>query len=76
MKITILHKRADCIGCNACVEHAPSYWEMGIDGKSTLKQGRNNGQFFTRDSYDAEDLASLREAEEDCPVKVIRVEIK
>ncbi len=34
----IIHSRADCIGCFACVESAPNNWEIGEDGKANLKR--------------------------------------
>ncbi|MFQ5621388.1 MAG: ferredoxin [Candidatus Nanoarchaeia archaeon] len=69
----ILHKRPLCIGCNACVEAAGDYWKMDEDGKSTLKHGKKEGPFFVREAYDEEDKEKLKEAEESCPVSIIKI---
>ena len=69
----ILHKRPDCIGCNACVEVASDYWKMDEDGKSTLKHSRVEGPHHVIEVYDEDDEAQLREAEESCPVNIIHI---
>ena len=71
MKIT--HKRQDCIGCNACVENAPSFWYMDEDGKATLKNSKKKGVNHISESNDPSDFEDLKEAEKDCPVNIIRI---
>ncbi len=72
--IRITHYRAKCIGCNYCVEAAPFRWFMDEkDGKSNLTDGKNKKGIFiaitSDDEYDAN-----KEAEEICPVNIIKVE--
>lgn len=45
--IQILYQRRKCIGCNACVEHAPAHWIMSKkDGKSFLRKSEKKGEFY------------------------------
>ncbi len=72
--IRIIHYRAKCIGCNYCVEAAPSRWIMDqIDGKSNLIGSAEKKGIFvvvtTDDEYD-ENV----EAANICPVNIIKVE--
>ena len=36
------HDRPNCIGCAACEAVAPDFLEMNGDGKSDIKNGKNN----------------------------------
>ncbi|MCD6555715.1 MAG: ferredoxin [Bacteroidetes bacterium] len=72
--IRIIHQRAKCIGCNYCVEAAPSRWFMDdIDGKSNLIGAKEKRGIFivitTDDEFDENS-----EAAEICPVNIIKVE--
>ena len=72
--IRIIHQRSKCIGCNYCVEAAPFRWRMDEkDGKSNLTDAENKKGIFivitSDDEYDAN-----KEAEEICPVNIIKVE--
>ncbi|NPA68710.1 MAG: ferredoxin [Chlorobi bacterium] len=72
--IRITHHRAKCIGCNYCVEVAPSRWTMDeSDGKSNLNGASGKKGFFTVIASDDEFYANT-EAAEICPVKIIKVE--
>ena len=73
MKLVISHKRAECIGCNACVEIAPSYWKMDTDGRSMLKDSTPKQAFFVRETFDLEDLDVLKESEAQCPMRIIHL---
>lgn len=55
--------RPDCIGCGACVAACPSNWEMQSDGKTQNK----------KDVIEDSEYAENREAEEVCPVNVIKI---
>ena len=45
--IRISHHRVKCIGCNYCVEVAPSNWIMDkTDGKSTLLDAKEKRGFI------------------------------
>ena len=72
--VRITHHRTNCIGCGYCHEVAPYRWHMNEkDGKSDLITAKGKKEIYTLvvgdDEFDAN-----REAEELCPVKIIRVE--
>ena len=72
--VRITHYRAKCIGCNYCVEAAPSRWYMDEqDGKSVLiDSGEKKGIYIavtTDDEYEENS-----EASNICPVNIIKVE--
>ena len=71
--IRIAHKRGECIGCAACVEQAPSYWEMGEDGMASLikvKHRHQQTQFGEGHDCDREEL---EQSAESCPVHIISI---
>lgn len=72
--IRITHHRIKCIGCNYCVEVAPSNWIMDKnDGKSTLLEAKEKkGIYITITSDD--DFEPNFEATNICPVNIIKVE--
>lgn len=73
-KITICHKRNDCIGCGSCAFLARGTWEMNdTDGKADLNGGEWRGKFVVAEI----DLTALEEnlqASSACPVGIIRIE--
>lgn len=69
----IIHFRDDCIGCFSCVEHAPSNWEIGEDGKATLKRSKEKNNTFVATITDVE-VECNRCAAMSCPVGIIRVQ--
>jgi ferredoxin len=72
--IKIAHKKLECIGCALCAEVAPGYWRMDEDGEAQLIQPiRRDAQFEYANGFD-EDRAALKQAEEGCPVGIIRIE--
>lgn len=73
-KITISHKRKDCIGCARCVFAAPQTWEMNNDGMSDLKDGKWKGKDFVVRQIDEDDLQDNKDASDSCPVQIIRIE--
>lgn len=72
--IRISHYRIKCIGCNYCVEVAPSNWKMdSADGKSILLESKEKkGIYISINSDDVYD--ENLEAAEICPVNIIKVE--
>jgi len=72
--IRITHQRSKCIGCNYCVEVAPSRWYMNdTDGKSSLIEAKEKKGNFTAIITDDEYEENI-EAAEICPVNIIKVE--
>lgn len=72
--IRISHHRVKCIGCNYCVEVAPSRWIMDdSDGKSILLDSKEKKGVYLTVTGDDE-YEENKEAEELCPVNIIRVE--
>lgn len=68
----LVHFRGKCIGCNSCVEHAPNFWKMDSDGKSTLQDSVKKKEIYVKEIDDLF-VAENKLAEKDCPVKIIRV---
>lgn len=74
-KVTVCHKRNDCIGCGSCVLYAPRQWSMSAeDGKSELKDASWKGEQFMVAKIDENDLEDNRKAASACPVGIIRVD--
>lgn len=72
--IRITQHRAKCIGCGNCVEVAQNNWEMNnADGKADLIGAKENKGFYTYLSSD-DDYEPNVEAQNICPVKIIKVE--
>lgn len=69
----VIHEREGCIACGACWGVCPDFWEQGDDGKSTLKNGKKNGDNFEL-IIGEKDLIGNKTAAESCPVNVIHVE--
>ena len=68
----IIHYRENCIGCNSCIEHCPTFWKMDEDGKATLKESVKKGEIFVKE-INIVDVECNKKAEKDCPVNIIRV---
>ena len=68
----VIQQRDKCIGCGTCVAVCPSCWQMGDDGKSTLKDSKDagGGKF----EAEIEDIACNKDAVSSCPVQVISIE--
>lgn len=71
MAVKIIHDRDICIGCGACVAVCPANWEMGNDGKSTLKGGKAAGKTFVLEAKAADCNMA---AAQSCPVNCIHLE--
>lgn len=68
----IIQQRDKCIGCGTCVAVCPAFWQMGDDGKASLKDAKDigNGKF----ELECEDPGCCKEAASSCPVQIITVE--
>jgi len=74
-KITICHKRNDCIGCGSCALVAPERWQMNDeDGKADLKDREWKGDEFVVAKVNEEEYKKNKEASDACPVGIIRVD--
>ncbi len=72
--VIITLQRKKCIGCNYCVELAPSQFQMSKkDGKSVLLHSEEKKGFHTIKSPDESIYDSAEKAKEACPVKIISV---
>ncbi len=72
--IRITQQRIKCIGCGNCVEVAPNNWEMNdSDGKADLILSQEKKSFHTIITSD-DDYEPNLEAQEICPVRIIRVD--
>lgn len=71
--IRISQQRIKCIGCGNCVEVAQNNWVMNpTDGKADLLGAKEKKGFYTLLSSD-DDYEPNLEAQNICPVKIIRV---
>lgn len=72
--IRVIHYRAKCIGCNACVEADKNRWRMSRkDGKSTLIGGRNVNHIF-RGEFENDEYKTIMKAVKNCPVRIIKAD--
>lgn len=72
--VIVTLQRAKCIGCNYCVEMAPTQFQMSKkDGKSVLIHSQNAKGFFTLKSHDHGIVEKCELAAKACPVKIISV---
>jgi ferredoxin len=73
--VRIFFRRNKCIGCNACVELNHNRWRLSRrDGKCTLVNGIEKGGVYRVNVNDDEYSSGLKAAE-NCPVKIIHVEM-
>ncbi len=73
-KVTVSHKRNDCIGCGSCVLLAPNQWSMNLeDGKADLKNSTYSGREFKVAQVDEDEIEENISAADTCPVKIIRI---
>lgn len=71
----IVHLRDKCIGCNACVEVASSFWKISNkDGKVNLLNAvKKRDNIFVLDINEF-DFEINNKASESCPVNCIKIE--
>lgn len=68
----IIQQRDKCIGCGTCAAVCPKFWEMGKDGKATLKGGKDVGE--GKFELEVEDAGCNKEAASSCPLNIITIE--
>ena len=69
----IIHQREKCIGCGSCVALCPKFFEMGEDGKATLKgaeKEEKTGLFELK----IKEIDCAKDAATACPVEIIKIE--
>lgn len=72
--VIITLQRKKCIGCNYCVENAPTNWAMsGKDGKAVLLNSVEKKGFHTFKSYEDSIYDENKLAQDNCPAKIITV---
>ena len=72
--VVVTLQRKKCIGCNYCVELAPSQFQMSRkDGKAVLLHSTEKKGFFTIKSPDESIHETCDLASKACPTKIISV---
>ncbi len=72
--VIITLQRNKCIGCNYCVELAPSHFQMSKkDGKTVLLHAKDKKGFFTVKSNDHQIFEDCEKAAKACPVNIISI---
>jgi len=69
----VIQNRDKCIGCGACEQCAPKFWQMSDDGKATLKGSKEVKGKYVRE-INKDEVAENQEAADTCPVGAIEVE--
>ena len=73
-KITVRHKRWDCIWCASCALIAPENWAMSQeDGFATLVWAEWKWNDFMVGQIDEDQLWVNKEAADACPTRVIYI---
>jgi ferredoxin len=74
MKFKIIHDRGNCIGCTACANLCPKFWELsGQDGLADIVDGEKKEDGSMELAIDEKDFECNMEAAEGCPVNVIHI---
>ncbi len=72
--IVVTLQRNKCIGCNYCVEVSSKYFQMSKkDGKTVLLNSIDNKGFHTLKTIEHDAGYFLEQAQNICPVKIIKV---
>ena len=71
-KYLVEYDRDGCIGAAACVAVQPDQWTMVDDGKADLKDSKKEGKNWFKE-IDESELEKYKDAEESCPVTVIKI---
>jgi len=73
-KYKIKHNRPDCIGCNACANLVPEFWEMSdVDGQADVIGAKYLTNGWQELEIDEEYFDKNMDAAESCPVNVIHL---
>lgn len=70
MRIT--HERQKCIGCGACAVVCSKFFEMGEDGRSLLKGGKENAENGIFE-LEIDEVSCAKDAVMSCPVEIIKI---
>jgi len=74
-KVTLCHKRHDCIGCGSCSLLAPLRFQMNAeDGKADMIGSKWHGTEFMVAQIEEEEVTATRKAVDACPVSIIRLQ--
>lgn len=68
----VIQQRDKCIGCGTCVAVCADFFEMGTDGKASLKGAKDVGE--NRFELETDNPGCCKEAATSCPVQIITVE--
>lgn len=70
----VVHYRKNCIGCNACHEYAPDYWNIDdTDGKARLERSCEKKKDVHVLNISELEVEENKEAALGCPVGIIQV---
>lgn len=75
-RVKIIYDRKNCIGAGSCAVVAPQFWKMKADGKANLINSKINKKTENCElelEVNEEMLAILKDSEDVCPVRVIKV---
>ncbi len=67
----VIINQEKCIGCGSCTAVCPSLFEMGSDGRASLKGGIDKGEKVEKE---VENVACKEDAAQGCPVQCIHIE--
>ena len=75
-KIKIIHEPKICIGCYACANTEPDYWEMKEDKDGDIKSHiKGSKDVDDTEVLEVDEMANNMEAAEVCPVNCIHIEV-
>lgn len=74
LKFKIEIDRENCIACGTCYALDSAHFEPGEENKSKVVGGTTNGK--SEGFFDDDKIGDAQEAEQSCPVSVIKVTIQ
>lgn len=73
----VFFKRETCIGCGNCADVLPEYWDIdNNDGMARLLGAGQHGEQYILEIGDDDILEDFGEAENSCPLRIIRISKK
>ncbi len=73
-KITLVHHRDKCIGCNVCFEASPSNWKINEeDGKADLIESKETKEGIFVKEISHLEVEENKIAEDNCPMGIIKL---
>lgn len=74
MSFKISHDRPNCIGCTACANIAPKFWEMSdMDGQADLLDSKTLEDGHMEREITDQEFETNMDAAQSCPVNVIHL---